>query len=70
MTDVLIGNERCKAFSNLSLALCGGLLAAGAARGWEEGTIDGAVAAWLLVAAVLGFAGWGLLGFLVPEGEA
>lgn len=70
MPDVLISNERCKALSNLSLALCGGLLAAGAARAWEIGTMDGTVAVWVLAALGLGFLGWSLLAFLVPEIEA
>jgi hypothetical protein len=70
MPDILISNERWKAFSNLLLAFCGGLLAASAARIWERQTLDGASVAWLLAGLVFGFVAWRVLGFLAPEGEA
>lgn len=70
MLDVLISNERLKAFSNLLLGLCGGLLAASTARAWERGGLDASSSVWLIAGLVLGFGAWGALGFLVPEGEA
>lgn len=70
MPDVLISNERLKAFSNLLLAFCGGLLAAGAAHAWEIGSLDGTFAIWSLAGLAIGFVAWRVLGFLVPEDEA
>lgn len=67
MTDILISNERWKAFSNLLLTLCAALLAASVAHAWEN-SLDAAATAWLLVALALGFSGWRVLGFLVTEG--
>ncbi|HEX8261649.1 MAG TPA: hypothetical protein VF547_02120 [Allosphingosinicella sp.] len=68
MPDILISNERWKATSNLSLAFCGGLLAASAARVWEIGDLDGSASVWLVVGLAFGFFAWLTLGFLVPEG--
>ena len=70
MVDVLIGNERWKAFSNLLLAFCGGLIAAGTARAWERGGLDGSASIWLLIGLAFGFFAWRVLGFLTPEGQA
>jgi hypothetical protein len=70
MPDVLIDNERWKAASNLSLAFCGGLLAAGAARAWENGGLDASASVWFLGGSAFGFVAWLVLGFLVSEGEA
>ena len=70
MADVLIDNERWKAFSNLLLAFCGGLLAAAAARVWEIGGLDASSSVWLLVGLAFGFSAWLALGSLVPEGGA
>jgi uncharacterized membrane protein len=67
MTDILISNERWRAFSNLLLTLCAALLAASVAHCWEMQTLDGTASAWILGAIVLGFWGWRVLGFLVPE---
>ena len=69
MPDILISNERWKGFSNLLLAFCGGLLAAGAAHAWEIQSLDGTFAAWFLVGLAFGFIAWRVLGFLVPENE-
>jgi hypothetical protein len=69
MPDVLISNERWKAFSNLLLAFCGGLLAAGSARAWEIGGLDESASVWLLVGLGFGFFAWRVLGFLELEGQ-
>ena len=69
MPEILIYNERWKAASNLGLAFCGGLLAAGTARVWEIGSLDASASAWLLVGLAFGFFAWLALGFLVPERE-
>lgn len=69
MPDILISNERLRALSNLLLAFCGGLLAAGAARAWEIGGLDASASIWLLAGLAFGFFAWLALGFLVPERE-
>jgi hypothetical protein len=66
MTGILIGNERCKAISNLFFTLCAALIAGSAVRTWELGGPDFTALAWLLAAAVLAFLGWQTLGLLVP----
>ena len=67
MPDILIGNERCKAVSNLFFTLCAGLIAGSAVRMWEAGGPDLAASGWLLGASVLAFLGWRTLGLLGPE---
>jgi hypothetical protein len=76
MPDVLISilrqaqDDRGKALSNLLLAFCGGLFAAGAAHAWEIGSLDGTFAIWFLAGLACGFVAWRVLGFLETEGAA
>jgi hypothetical protein len=67
MTSVQVGNERCRAISNLFFTSCAGLFAGSAVRMWEASGPDVAAAAWMVVALVLGFFGWQTLGLLAPE---
>lgn len=67
MTDILVGNERCKAVSNLLFTLCAALIAGSALRTWESGRPDLAAATWMFVSSVLAFFGWQMLGLLVAE---
>lgn len=69
MTASLVGNERCRAVSNLFFTLCAGLIAGSAVRTWEAGSPDLAVLEWLAAAAVLAFLGWKTLGLIVPEDQ-
>ena len=67
MTDILISNERWKAFSNLGFTLCAVLITATFARMWDRSGLDASSSIGFIAAVALGFVGWRLLGFLVPE---
>jgi hypothetical protein len=67
VTDILISNERWKAFSNLGFTLCAVLVTATVARIWERNGLDAASSFGFIATVLLGFLSWRLLGFLVPE---